>query len=155
MPLWVDIVVKLTPALVTLVLGLVASCIGYLQYKTNRDKFRLDLFNKRLEAYEKLEEFFTSVLREGTVRDGALGILAEARYKSRFLFDQGNEKFFDNLWKQAVDVHFLYAKMYGPSALPVGPDRTEVCERESALVREIHNLAKDAPQQYARYLRFD
>jgi hypothetical protein len=39
-----------------------------------------------LEAYEKLQEFFTSVLRDGTVKNTALITLAEARYKSRFLF---------------------------------------------------------------------
>jgi hypothetical protein len=117
MPLWVDIVVKLTPAFVTLVLGSLASWIAYLQYKTNRDKFHLDLFNKRLEAYEKLQEFFTSVFREGSVKGDALVLLAEARYKSRFLFGSEVEQSFDTLWKKAVHARGLYTKMYGPASL--------------------------------------
>jgi hypothetical protein len=154
MPIWVEIIVKLTPAFVALVVGLVAGGISYLQYNVNRDKLRLDLFNKRLEAYEKLQEFYSSVLAEGTVKNEALPILAQARFKSRFLFGPEIESSFETLWKKAVHIRTLGTRMYGPGSLPVGPERTRVCEQESELVRDILDEMKEAPNRYARYMRF-
>jgi hypothetical protein len=154
MPSWVDIVVKLTPAFFTLVVGLIAAGIGFLQYRVNHDKLRLDLFSKRLEAYEKLQEFFMMVFREGCVEDKALPVLAEARYKSRFLFGPEIETQFDALWKKAVNMRTLRTKMYGPGSLPVGPERSEICDRESELLQWMMNEMKDSSQRYARYLTF-
>ncbi|MCX6898271.1 MAG: hypothetical protein NT105_06180 [Verrucomicrobia bacterium] len=154
-PLWVDIIVKLTPAFITLVVGLVASAIGYLQYKINHDKLRLDLFNKRLEAYEKLQEFFIFLIREGGVSDKALSVLAEAKYKSRFLFHQEIEESIDVVWKKAVEIQSLGERLYGLGSLPVGPERTAVCELKSSLLKWMMNEMESSPKRYARYLRFE
>jgi hypothetical protein len=154
MPPWVDIVVKLTPAFVTLVVGIVAAGIGYLQYRLGHDKLRLDLFSKRLEAYEKLQEFFLSVFRTGSVDDATLAALAEARYKSRFLFGPEVEASFDVLWKKAVAIRGLRPKLYGPGSLPVGPERSAVCEQDSELVKWMMNQMEEAPDRYSKYLRF-
>ncbi|HWW02434.1 MAG TPA: hypothetical protein VNZ64_22240 [Candidatus Acidoferrum sp.] len=154
MPPWVEIVVKLTPAFITLVIGLIASLVAYLQYKNNRDKLRLDLFEKRLQAFEKLQEFFTYVLREGCVREEALPILAEARYKSRFLFGSEIEAFFDEVWKKAVDMLALRSRLYGPNSLPVSPERNKVCDQESALLIWQMEQMKNAHKIYSPYLGF-
>jgi hypothetical protein len=53
-----DIIVKLTPSIITFMVGGIGSCIAYNQYRTNKDKLRLDLFGKRLEAYENLQKYF-------------------------------------------------------------------------------------------------
>ena len=62
MPYWVDLIVKLTPAFITFVIGVVGSTIAYRQYRLstlqhqlNQNRLRLDLFSKRLEAYEMLQ----------------------------------------------------------------------------------------------------
>lgn len=154
MPAWVDIVVKLTPAFVALVVGLFASYVAWLQYKTNRDRLRLDLFSRRLEAFQKLEEFLTSVLREGCVRDEALAILSEARYKSRFLFGTEIEAYLDELWRNAIDARTLHSRLYGPNALPVGTERTAVCEQESTLSKWFLDQMRIAHERYATYMRF-
>lgn len=155
MPAWVDIIIKLTPAFFTLVVGLTAGTIAYLQYKLNHDKLRLDLFSKRLEAYETLQKFYTSVLREGCVKDDALPTLAEARYKSQFIFGSEIEAHFDGLWKKAVDMHTLHSKLYKLGTLPVGPERTAVCDEEHKLLIWMMDVEmKEAPKRYTRYLQF-
>ena len=155
MPIWVDIVVKLTPAFITMVVGLAASYIAYLQHKTNRDKFRLDLFSRRLEAFEKLQEYFAKLVKDGYVGDEILPILAEARYKSRFLFGPEIKNFFEELWSKAVDMRALRTRLYGPGALPVGPERNAVCHQEHVLMRWNMEQMKTADERYAPYMRFD
>ncbi len=157
MPLWVDIVVKLTPAFVTLVIGFVASGIGFLQYRISRDKLRLDLFSKRLEAYEKLQEFFASVLQKGSVENSALHALAVARYKSRFLFGPEIEVMFDTLWKKAIERQTLRSKIYSPSGhatMPVGEERSSIVAQDHALLTWMMKEMEESPKRYEKYLHF-
>ena len=157
MPQWIEIVVKLTPAFVTLVIGAVASLISFQQYRISHDKLRLDLFSKRLEAYEKLQEFFASVLQNGTVENAALHSLAVARYKSRFLFGPEIEAMFDTLWKKAIDRQTLRSKIYGPtgySIMPVGEERSSIVAQDHELNIWMMKEMEDAPKRYAKYLHF-
>jgi len=81
-------------------------------------------------------------------------LLAEARYKSRFLFGPEIEGQFDEIWKRAVDMRTLRDKLHGPSSLPVGAERTEVCEKESVLMKWMLNEMRESPKRYAKYLAF-
>ena len=155
MPVWVDTAVKLTPAFISLVVGLTASFVGFLQYRAGKDKFRFELFSKRLECFEKLHEFFADVIREGTVKETALPRLLEARQKSLFLFGPEIEKFLDEAWKKSVEINGLRSRLYGPGSLDVGPERNKVCDQETALVRWQMEQMKNSYKLYSPYLRFN
>ena len=154
MPHWIDIVVKLSPAFFALVIGVVGSTIAYLQYRLSHQKLRFDLFTKRLEAYEKLQEFHTSVLREGTVVDSALSILAEARYKSRFLFGPEIERNLEKTWTKAIEMRTNRVRLHEPGSFPAGPERTALCEGDSELLQWMTNQIVELPKIYERYLQF-
>jgi hypothetical protein len=152
---WVDIIVKLTPAFITLVVGLIASLVAYLQYKANRDKLRLDLFSKRLEAFEKLQDYLRDVLGEGRVTNKGLSLLAEARAKSRFLFGPEIESYFDELWRKACELRGFHDQLYGLNALPIGPERNQICELDGTLVKWKTKQLVDSPKIYAKYMMFN
>jgi hypothetical protein len=154
MPFWLDVIVKLTPAFVSLVVGSFGTYIAFNQYRTNRDKLRLDLFEKRIEAYEKLQEYFNYLLRDGRVEDKAIPILAEARYKSLFLFGNEITEYIDEVWAKASEMRRLDLKLYGSNPLPVGEDRDRVCEEESDLLQWNLDQQKDSPKKYFKYLKF-
>jgi hypothetical protein len=149
-----DVISKLTAPIITLIVGSFAGYVAYLQFKINREKLRLDLFTRRLEAFEKVQEYFTLVMREGRVTDEALRLLSEARYRSRFLFGHEMEKYFDELWEKAFQMRGLYLRLYGPNSLPVGPERTSICEQESVLLKWKIAQLKSSHEKYARYMRF-
>jgi hypothetical protein len=150
----VDFIVKVTPAVATVVVGMIAGWVTYHQYKVSRDKLRLDLFSKRLEAYEKLQEFYVALFRERRVLDSMLAVLAEARYKSRFLFGPEIESVFSELWEKAVEMKDLH----GRNPYPVGREGVLTAEkdskREAALFKWMMAEKDDSPRRYARYLHF-
>ena len=152
---WIDIIVKLTPAFVTLVLGTVGGFIAYGQYKTNRDKLRLDLFEKRLEAYEKLQLFFNELFKHARVKNDTIPILAEARYRFQFLFGDEIEKHIDEVWDKTLEMSALYDKMYGEDSLPLGKERTRVGEQHSDLLKWHRDQRKGSKTRFARYLKFN
>lgn len=156
MPDWVtvDNIVKITPALLTSVLGSLGVWIAYNQHRTNRDKLRLDLYDKRLEAYEKLQEYFNSVMAKAMVTPEAMTMLFEARYKSLFIFGDEINDHIRETQKKAVRMQSLRIKIYGQDALPVGKERKEVCEEGSKLLLWISDQQKSSPERYRKYLKF-
>jgi hypothetical protein len=144
MPDWVNIVVQLTPAFITLVVGLIASVVAYRQYKTTNDKLRLDQFDKRLEAFEKLQEYFASLIRTGQVHEQTLATLAQARYKSLFLFGPEVEAWFDELWKNATEMHRLLSDR----------ESNAVNEKKAQLLKWNLDQMENCHARYAPYMRF-
>jgi hypothetical protein len=154
MSFWLDVIVKLTPASVSMVVGGFGTYIAFNQYRTNRDKLRLDLFEKRLEAYEKLQEYFNDVLRNGCVEDKAIPILAEARYKSLFLFGNEITEYIDEVCAKMSEMRRLQLKLDGSNSLPVGEDRSRVCEEQYYILLWHLNQQKDSSKKYYKYLKF-
>ncbi|MEM9818681.1 MAG: hypothetical protein AAF827_20040 [Cyanobacteria bacterium P01_D01_bin.6] len=153
-PLWLDVIVKLTPAFITLIVGSFGSWIAFSQYQTNKDKLQLDLFEKRLEAYEKVQEYFRHLVREASVTDEAFSLLAEARYKSIFLFDQDIVDHIDDILEKSKEMRIINLKLFGKSPLPVGQERSLLVERDSNLLDWNFEQMKDSPQRYSKYLKF-
>jgi hypothetical protein len=154
-PLWLDILIKLTPAFITLTVGMFGSYIAFNQYRTNRDKLRLDLFEKRLDAYEKLQEYFTFLVRKARVEDEAIALLAEARYKSLFLFDDDITRFIDQVWDKAREMQRIRLDLFGQNPIPVGEERTRLARRNQELLEWHDKQREDSPQRYTKYLRFN
>lgn len=151
---WLDTIVQLTPVFATPVFGVIGSWIAYNQYRTNKDKLRLDLFEKRLEAYEKMQEYFRHVIREGAVPDEALALLTSARYKSLFLFDQDIVDYVNNTVEKAKEMRFIHLKIYGKKSLPIGQERNRLAHRKGELLTWHEEQIQDSPERYAKYLKF-
>jgi hypothetical protein len=154
-PLWLDLLVKLTPAFITLTVGAFGSYIAFNQYRTNRDKLRLDLFEKRLDAYEKLQEYFACLMREARVEDRAMAILHEARYKSLFLFGEDIIEHTDEILKKAKEMRQIHPKLFGQNSLPMGEERTQLAYRQQDLLEWHDKQREDSPKRYAKYLKFE
>jgi hypothetical protein len=67
LPLSIQIVQALGPSLVAIVVGCVAAYVAYRQYKTAKDKLRLDLFEKRYTIYLEVKAILANTLQHGTV----------------------------------------------------------------------------------------
>ena len=155
MPIWVTIIVQLTPAIIAAIIGSLGFYIAYLQYRINRNKLRLDLFEKRLDAYEALQRFFTSMLQHAAFKDEAISMLHEARYKSRFLFGQDIRDHIEELWRKGFEMRNLARKIHGPEALPVGADRSKIVEEEHVILKWFMDQINGSQERYERYLQFD
>lgn len=155
---WIDLATKLAPAFAVLIVGLFSTYIGFNQYQTNRNKLRLDLFEKRLEAYEKLQEYFNCVCREGHVEDTMFSILAEARYKSAFLFGDEISEHIDEVWDKARRMGRLRLELYSSKHKLNEEERNEeerqkIVDEHSELFQWTLDQQKDSPKLYAKYLR--
>ena len=152
MPQCVEIAIKLAPAFITCVLGSIGAYIAYQQHTISRDKLNLDKFDKRFAAYEKLQEYFSMLLREGHVTDEAIAVLSQARYKSLFLFGTDIDDHVKQLWEKAFEMRKVYRQLYGENSLPVCDERTRVAARETELMNWNSAQQEASPQWFAKYL---
>jgi len=53
----VDVTLRAVTAVSTLLLGIAASVIAYQQYRINKAKLKLDLFERRFALFQKLKEY--------------------------------------------------------------------------------------------------
>ncbi|TWU24885.1 hypothetical protein Pla52o_11810 [Novipirellula galeiformis] len=151
---WIELTVKLTPALITLVLGSIGVYIAWQQHRINRDKLRFDLFEKRIDAYEILQSFFNEIVREGTVTAQTISVLSEARYRCLFIFDEDINGHIEEVWGKALELMGTREQLFGAEELPVGPDRTCVSQRNTDLLKWFRAQQKESPRRFAKYLRF-
>jgi hypothetical protein len=64
-PYWLKFITSLSPIVITLVIGGIAAYIAYQQYIINRNKFRFELFEKRLSSYQSLLDFLFEIETNG------------------------------------------------------------------------------------------
>jgi hypothetical protein len=52
---------------ITLIIGTFVAYVGYQRYAINRERFKLDLFEKRFAVYKGVQVFLSYILREAKV----------------------------------------------------------------------------------------
>src|SRR3954447_5649586 len=60
--------------------------VGYAQWRTANQRVVLDLFERRMKAYGRIEGAVAEVMREGAVDHEAFDKFAMARADARFIF---------------------------------------------------------------------
>lgn len=149
-----DLVIKLIPAFITLVVGVVASYISHLQYKINKEKMRLDLFQRRLDAYEKLQQFLSKIMRNNDIAKADLPLLTEARYKARFIFGNEITEYLDEIWERSFEILSQQRKLDGDKSLPTGDERNKVCDENAESIEWMIAQMGVSWKYYRKYLTF-
>jgi hypothetical protein len=152
---WADLVVKLTPCFISLVIGMTTSWVAFLRYKITRDRLRLTFLSKRVDAYETLQAFYRRISQEKCITRDSLLLIAEARDKSRFLFGERVERHIEKVWRNAVDVQLMWTSLHGRKRLPIGFKRAAVAAREATLMKWMMRQTEGSTKRFAPYLRFD
>ena len=96
--------VDLLAALLTPVIAIVTTYIAIQQYRANQMKLRHDLYDRRLQLYNAVAEFWSHVMREGTADRAQLTTLLQKTRESYFLFG-----------KEIADLHYRSLQERGGS----------------------------------------
>jgi hypothetical protein len=78
--------IDISAALLTPIIAILAAYIAWQQWHTNRNKLKLDLFDRRFQILENVRKFIAPILTSGTVEHGAdIQFLRDTK-SARFLF---------------------------------------------------------------------
>src|SRR5687767_14193406 len=88
-----------TLAVLTIVVTGVGALIGYNQWRTAHQRVVLDLFDRRLEVFEEIEEAVKAVFYSGTVTPETFRTYVIGTSKARFLFGASVNDYLADLQK--------------------------------------------------------
>lgn len=155
---YLDIIVKLAPAFVALVVGVFGSYIAYSQYITARNKLRLDLFDRRLDIYNKLQGYFIHILSGQRIEDckdsNLLLTLLQACYISIFLFSDDVSELTHKIFCKATEINAVEKAMglYELEKLN-NEEYNLIKDRHTELMEWSRNSHKSLPSLFSKYMK--
>lgn len=144
---WID----LLTALLTPVIALAAIWIARRQSKINRNRLKLELFDRRFKVYSRVASFLSQIMIDGKVQDGAdMAFLRDTRTAS-ILFDDRIKALISDIYEKAVRLHALGAEL---DALH-GDPRIENLEGQTEIKRWISETLINLEERFKPYLKLE
>jgi len=125
--------------------------IAYRQWKTSRDRLKLDLFEKRFAVYEATRTFIKSIISSGKAEDQPMYIFRASTGETKWLFDEKVANYLDKqIWKPAVDLQTLESELQG---MPVGEARSKKVQERSILFEQFMAELRQIEDVFGPYLK--
>ena len=124
--------------------------IAYLQWRTNQNKLKLDLFEKRYAVYRATTEFIGTIYREGTAKDESLQRFALAIGPAQFLFEADVDAQINEIYKRALDMSVNRAYR---SDLPAGTELKQLAHEHDEHLGWFLEQGPMIAKKFAPYLK--
>jgi hypothetical protein len=84
---WTEFALRLTVPVATVLVAAFVAAITWFQWKTNREKLRLDLYQRRFEIYLRVLDFHVALWQQDEPKLDVLHVpFMKASWESKFLF---------------------------------------------------------------------
>ncbi|WP_440997546.1 hypothetical protein [Arhodomonas sp. SL1] len=146
-PVWVAYL----SALLTPTIAILGSVIGFLQWRTNRNRLKHELFDRRYEQFEVVRNFLGSIMSSGKATDERQFKYLSGTRGVRFVFDKELAEYLDaQVWRPAIELACLDGELQG---VPVGEERSRNVRRQSELKRQLYHELETLDDIFAKYLQ--
>ena len=150
-------VVDVFSAALTPTIALIAVYIAYQQWRINKTRLDLALYDRRLAVYKAVDAFYAEIGTFGTVKYPMVFELRHATAEAAFLFPAEIEKHLTEIYEKAMRGAALREQTYpasGEPGLPVGEARSKAVTEEGELVLWFQQEAKAKSRKlFGKYLR--
>lgn len=151
MPDYIKEVLQILSGLLVPIIAIITTYIAYQQYKTNRDKLRFGLYDKRYAVYSFLKGFISQIIRNGTITPKRIFEYRRKTKESEFLFDKEITAYLEEVFKKTFELHAIHER-YSP--LPVGDERSRLVDKEAELLSWFESQISVANDKFNKYLSF-
>lgn len=137
----------------TILIACLVAYIAYQQYKTNRDKLKLSLFEKRFSIYEALDEFLVHILKNGNVSDEAIIDYSKNTNEAYFLFEKDIIDFMEDVIKKATKFQFIIEQL-NDEEQKIGDERTKLVDDKHELAKWFGAELRSIKWRFSKYFHF-
>jgi hypothetical protein len=130
-------------------IGVVTIYIAWQQWRTNRNQFRLHLFDRRIAVYDAVLDLSMRLAAKGTISKEELHQYATVIKVVSFIFDDKLQAYCDELFKKGGQLSMAYEVMQAPSA----PSYQQMVELHRDLVLWFIEQIKELKPRFERFLR--
>lgn len=136
--------------LMTILLAAFVAWVAYQQYSLGREKFKLDLFEKRFAVFAATRQLLILILRDANISLEQFFEFRASVEEASFLFDSDITAYLDSIGEKALRLRTLTEMM---KPLPVGVQRSDPQE----IVEMLKWLTDQLPElkvRFGPYLKF-
>jgi hypothetical protein len=137
--------------LLTVLIAALVAYVEYRQHRLGREKFKLDLFEKRFTVFAAARRLLTHVLCHGNVSREHFFEYRTSVGEATFLFESAITDYLDSIDKKALQLWTLTEEM---KPLPVGEERSRVAGEISQTVGWLINQLPQLKIRFGPYLKF-
>lgn len=148
LPNWV----KYLSAFLTIVLSIIATLIIILQFLLQKDRWRLNLFEKRYKVYDDTMKFITTIVQKVNLNDDELYSFLRQTKDRDFLFGKEIREFLDEVYNKGNDLIYVIKKM---EDVPVGKERDKLADQEMHLSKWFSQQYETSKKLFGEYLTID
>jgi hypothetical protein len=91
-------------ALIPIAIAVLGSYIAIQQYRTNRRKLKIDLFDKRYEIYDAINKYLVVVIKGNHNNLTYQQDFTAGTRGAQFLFNEEIKEYIDEIWSKSVDL---------------------------------------------------
>ena len=105
-------VIELFSAALTPIIAVLATYIAYQQWRTNKTRLDLELYDRRLAVYKAVDAFYGEVAKFGTAKYPSVFELRYSTAEARFLFPLEIDKHLADVYAKAMRIAALREQIY-------------------------------------------
>lgn len=140
---------------ITMLIAAIVAFIGLQQYLLARERFKLDLFERRLAIFKATQTFINEVIgfNSSSAKNASKWIhqFAMDAQTADFLFDAKTADFINEVWKKGNYVAVAYNLHSGPQTRP---GTEEAFQKATKIQEEMITVQNQLHDKFAPYLKF-
>mgnify|MGYP000308834042 CR=1 FL=1 len=144
---WVDYM----SALLTPTIAVLGSVVAYFQWRTNSNRLKHELFERRYEQFAVISNFLASIMISGKSMPEEQHKYLSGTSGMRFIFDEEIAEYVGTtIWHLAVELECLDSELVG---VPVGDERTKNVHRQAEIKKQLNLEFKSLEEKFSKYLQ--
>ena len=137
-------------ALLTPTVAVFGLVIAYRQFRTARNKLKLDLFDRRYVVYAAVRELFSSIITTGKTSPAQESSYLIGIRGARWLFGAEVRKYLEEeVWPRIVDLGMYQSQVATPASQE---ERSEAIKRQAETKKWILSQLNAMDELFAKYL---
>ena len=148
---WTQEVTMIYISIITTVIALVVGLVACLNYRINRENFRLALFEKRFAVFEAASQLLAKIGQDAAVEVSDMGDYLRGTANAEFLFDDSVIKFLEKVYADSNKLRSNSAKLKG---IGQGKQRNRIVDNEEEVLDELGKSLSDIREVFMPYLGF-
>lgn len=138
--------------LTTFLVAAFAGYVAYRQHRLGKEKFKLDLFEKRFRVFAGARLFLTHVLRNGNVTLNELFEYRAAIGEASFLFSSDLVDYLEQIYQRALKLQTDHETM---APLPRGDERSHLAQEIATDSGWLTDQLPELKTRFGPYMNFD
>lgn len=146
-------IIKLSQALLTPLIAVVATYIAWQQWNTNKQKLIIDRYDRRLRIYEEVRKVLSIILHDAKVSFDDLLKFRTSVSEADFLFGPEIPEYIDEIYKRGIKLQYWNREYRDyTQEKPEGYDHKKVVDGMHAELEWLTNQFEPAKQKFKKYL---